>query len=80
MGKGIDLARDAGAGLHADVMENFRDQLLIVCMKRLREKYGDDLVFPIAEVDDTGQDLLSFRIAPVDQHAKAFFFELGKKS
>jgi hypothetical protein len=77
MGTGIDAARAAGAGVHADAMENFRDQLLIVCMKRLRDKYGDGLEFPLVEVDDTGQDLLSFSIDPV---TKAFHFELGKKS
>jgi hypothetical protein len=46
-------------------------------MKRLRDKYGDGLEFPLAEVDDTGQDLLSFSIDPV---TKAFHFELEKKS
>lgn len=75
MGQGIDSARAAGAGLHADVMENFRDQLLIVLMKRLKEKYGDDLVFPVAETDDTGQDLLAFKI----EDGK-FCFTLEKKS
>ena len=75
MGQGIDMARAAGAGVHADVMENFRDQLLIVVMKRLQAMYGDDLVFPVAETDDTGQDVLSFQI--IDGK---FLFHLGKKS
>jgi hypothetical protein len=62
MGKGIDAARAAGAGLHADVLDDFKDQLLIVVLKRLQEMYGDSLAFPVAEVDDTGQDMLSFQI------------------
>lgn len=69
------MARAADAGLHADVLENFRDQLLIVFLKRLQMKYGDDLVFPVAETDDTGQDILSFKI--VDGR---FIFVLEKKS
>ncbi len=73
--KGIELARAADAGLHADVLETFKGQLLIVFLKRLKEKYGDDLVFHLNEVDDTGGDLLAFRIA--DQ---AFHFELQKKA
>lgn len=75
MGKGIDAARAAGAGLHAEVLDDFKDQLLIVLMKRLKEKYGDDLVFPVAEVDNTGLDLLAFQI--VDGR---FLFTLEKKS
>lgn len=74
MGKGIDMARAAGAGLHADVLDDFKDQLLIVFLKRLKF-HGDDLRFPVLEVDDTGRDLLSFRIVN-----GVFHFELGKKS
>lgn len=73
MGKGIDLAR-ANAPLHAAVMDDFKDQLLIVFLKRLREKYGDDLVFPVAETDDTGQDIVAFAVRD-----GAFSFELRKK-
>jgi len=75
MGQGIDLARQ-DAPEHAEVLDNFKDQLIIVLMKRLKEKYGDDLVFPVAEVDDTGQDLLAFRI----DAARNFVFSLEKKS
>ena len=40
MGKGIDLARGidletGGIGLHADVLDDFKDQLLIVLLKRI---------------------------------------------
>lgn len=75
MGQGIDLARAAGAGLHADVLDDFKDQLIIVLMKRLKRKYGDDLVFAVAEIDDTGQDLLAFKIED-----GSFVFMLEKKS
>lgn len=74
MGKGIDAAR-AGAPLHALVLDDFKDQLLIVFLKRLQE-LGHDLKFPVAEIDDTGQDTVAFRIDP---ETKEFQFELGKK-
>jgi hypothetical protein len=74
MGKGIDLARAAGAGLHADVLDNFKDQLLIVFLKRLRSA-GQALSFPVQEVDNTGSDMVSFRI-----ENGIFHFELSKKS
>ena len=73
--KGLEAARQAGAGLHADVLETFKGQLLIVFLKRLREKYGDDLVFKVPEVDDTGGDLLAFRIED-----GSFHFEIQRKS
>lgn len=75
MGKGIETARAAGAGLHADVLDDFKDQLLIVLLKRLKKKYGDDLIFPVAETDDTGQDMLAFKIED-----RNFVFVLEKKS
>lgn len=74
MGKGIDLARAAGAGIHADVLDDFKDQLLVVFLKQLKA-HGHPLTFPVAEVDDTGKDMVSFRI--VD---RVFHFELSKKS
>lgn len=71
MGKGIDAAR-ADAPEHTAVMDDFKDQLLIVFLKRL----GGKVSIPVAEVDDTGQDLLAFRI---DENM-VFHFELQKKS
>jgi hypothetical protein len=73
MGKGIDLARAAGAGLHADVLDDFKDQLLIVLLKRLAK--DGKVSIPIAEVDDTGSDVVSFQI--VD---RVFHFTVGLKS
>jgi hypothetical protein len=72
VGKGIDLAREFSPE-HAAVLDDFKDQLLVVLMKRLAEK--GKLTIPIAEVDDTGSDLLSFSV-----REGAFHFELGKKS
>ena len=74
MGKGIDAAR-ADAPLHASVLDDLKDQLLIVFLKRLHE-LGHDLRFPVAEIDDTGQHTLSFRVDPV---TRDFHFELQKK-
>lgn len=73
MGKGTDAARAAGAGLHADVIDDFKDQLLLVLIKRLAGADGS-LVLPVAEIDNTGNDLLAFRI--VDG---AFYFQLERK-
>lgn len=71
MAKGIELAR-ADAPEHAAVIENLKEQLLIVFLKRL----GGKISIPVAEIDDTGQDLFSFRI----DEKKVFHFEIRKKS
>jgi hypothetical protein len=70
MGKGIDLARPT-APSHAALLDDFKDQLLIVFLKRM----GGKAEFSVAELDDTGQDLFAFRI--VDG---VFHFEIRKKS
>lgn len=72
MGKGIELAR-AEAPAHAAVLDDLKDQLLIVLLKRL----GGAVTLPVAEVDDTGQDLVLFG---VDAAARTFRFEVRKKS
>ena len=71
MGKGIDLARP-GAPEHAEILDNFKDQLLIVLVKRL----GGSITIPISEVDDTGSDILSMSLDTED----GFYFEVSKKS
>jgi len=73
MGRGIDLARAAGSGLHADVLDDFKDQLLIVLLKRLAK--DGKVSIPVAEADDTGQDIVSFSI-----NDGVFNFVLGRKS
>lgn len=72
MGKGIDLARD-DAPLHAALLDDLKDQILIVLLKRL----GGTVTLPVAEVDDTGQDLVLFAI---DAEERTFRFEVRKKS
>ena len=74
MGKGIESARAAGAGIHADVLDDLKDQLLIVLLKRLA--VDGRVSIPVAEIDDTGMDILSFSITP----DRVFNFVLGKKS
>lgn len=60
MGKGIDAAR-AAAPIHASVLDDFKDQLLIVLLKRLADKSGR-VDIPVAEVDATGGTVISFAI------------------
>lgn len=68
---GTRLARELGAGLHADVIDALKDQLLIVFLKRL----GGKVSIPVAEIDDTGQDNLAFSV--IDG---VFHFETKRKS
>ena len=81
MGKGIDMARGldletGGTGLHADVLDDLKDQLLVVFLKRLKA-LGHSLDFPVAEIDDTARDMVSFQVDPVTRN---FHFELSRKS
>ena len=58
MGKGTDLARMAGAEIHADVIDDFKDQLLIAFLRRL----GGKVSIPVKEVDETGRFICSFNV------------------
>ena len=71
MGKGIDIAR-ADAPEHTQILDDFKDQLLVVLIKRM----GGNITIPIAEADDTGNDLLAMA---VDIENKEFKFEVQKK-
>lgn len=71
MGQGIDLAR-ADAPIHAQVLDDLKDQLLIAFVRRL----GGKVEMPVAEVDDTGRNVMLFSIDP---HARVFTFELLAK-
>jgi hypothetical protein len=77
MGKGIDMAR-ADAPEHAQVMDDFKDQLLIVLIKRLADQNGQ-LVIPVEETDATSGDLLAFSVQGVGGPKPAFHFQLQKK-
>ena len=78
MGKGTDAARAAGAGLHADVIDDFKrlvaghvkDQLLIAFLRRL----GSKVTIPVQEVDETRRFVCSFNV-----ENGAFNFELTEK-
>ena len=58
---------------HADLIEAMKGQLLIVLVKRL----GGKATIPVAEIDNTGLDLLAVRL---DVEERAFVFEVRKKS
>jgi hypothetical protein len=70
MGKGTRLAGEV-APEHAALIDDLKDQLLIVFLRRL----GGSLDVPINEVDDTGGLLLAFSVSP----EAGFHFELRKK-
>lgn len=72
MGTGTNAARAAGATIHADVIDNLKDQLLLVLIERL----GGDITIPVAEVDNTGGKLLNMSL---DQDKREFHFTLGRK-
>lgn len=75
MGKGIDMAR-AEAPLHAELLDDFKDQLLLALVRRL----GGNVSIPVSEVDQTGGFVLAMRIADIEDATKrAFVFELRKK-
>jgi len=69
MGKGIDLARP-DAPVHAAVLDDLKDQLLIVFLRRL----GGTVDIPVAEVDATGGYLGAMSISD-----GVFHFELRRK-
>lgn len=67
MGKGIDLVKDINPE-HAKVMDELKDQLLIVFLKRM----GGYAAISVSEIDDTENDRLTFKI---DEN-KVFHFEV----
>ena len=72
MGKGTDAARALeGENLHADLIDDFKDQLLIAFIKRL----GGKVDIPVKEVDETGRYIVSFFIDD-----GTFHFLLSEKS
>ncbi len=52
-------------------MDELKDQLLIVFLRRL----GRRVDIPVAEIDDTGGELLAFSV----DEQRVFHFELRKK-
>ena len=70
MGMGTNIIRDINPQ-HAELIDNLKEQLLIVFLKRL----GGKVSIPVEEVDDTSQDLFLFY---VDSN-NTFHFRLEKK-
>lgn len=68
-----DIIKDAAdlTPNQAEIIDNLKDQLLIVFLKRL----GGDAVIPLDEINDTGQDLFSLRV----DEDRNFRFKLSKK-
>lgn len=78
MSKGIDMARETdiacgGTGIAADLMDNFKEQLVVCLLKRLQDKRGVVRV-PVAEVDATGDVVIMLAI-----RNNEFIFEVKKK-
>lgn len=74
MGKGRQMAFEvSGSEIHKEVLDDFVDQLVIVLLKRL-QKNGKVRV-PVVEMDDTGQDIVSFAVRD-----GVFHFQLSRKS
>ena len=71
--KGSDMARMLGPehAAHADAIEAMLQQLLIALVKRA----GGKLAVPVAEIDDTGGEMLAFRL---DEN-RVFHFEIQRK-
>lgn len=72
MGAGIDAALGDNPELKA-LLENMRDQLLLVLLHRL----GGEARVPVAEIDQTGRYLMEMQLDPEGQ---SFTFTLRKKS
>ena len=70
MGKVIDAIRGDSPDIAA-VMDDLKDQLLLIFLKRL----GGKVSIPLDEMNDTYQDLLCLSI---DEN-KTFHFEMRKK-
>lgn len=71
MGTGVDLAR-ADAPEHAALIDNLKDQLLLVFINRL----GGVVDVPVHEIDATGGLLCTLSVAP---ETGVFHFEVRKK-
>ncbi len=71
MGKGTDAARTL-APEHAGLIDDLKDQLLIVFLKRM----GGKASIPVEEVDDPGNNV---RVLSFDAKSRIFYFAVEKK-
>lgn len=60
-------------GFQSEALDMMKGQLIIALVKRM----GGDIEIPVAEIDATGQDILSME---VDQEKRTFRFVVGEKS
>lgn len=63
----------AASPAHRQMMDMMKEQLLIVLIERL----GGDIEIPVAEIDNTGDKLMSFQLTP---GKNAFRFVVSRKS
>lgn len=78
MGKGIDLAR-AESPIHAQILDDFKDQLLIVLLDRLKDDVGQVRI-QVSDVDATGDKVVEFALDMQSDDDHAFVFRVIKKS
>lgn len=71
MGRGIEIAR-VDAPEHAAMMEDLKEQLLLVFLKRL----GGEAEVPASEIDATGGYNMTLSL---DTVTRVFHFKLEKK-
>ena len=70
MGEGIDAARSISP-IHASAIDNLKDQLLLVFLRRL----GGKISIPSEEIDNTGSLIMTLRV----DKDMVFHFELKRK-
>ena len=83
MGEGRDMARELSPDApHHDVLEAFRDQLLICLLQRLADPQGNVYV-PVKDVDATGSVVVAFSVQQFEpgkpQDGSVFRFKVTKK-
>lgn len=74
MGSGINAARES-APVHAAVLDDMKDQLLLVLLQRL----GGDVSIPVSEVDATGSLLCSMQLVGHGTPDVALRFVVSRK-
>jgi hypothetical protein len=73
MMKGTDLARLAGAGVHADIIDGFKEQMLLVLVLQM----GGKAVLPVADIDATGGYIMNMQLVRGPE-GDAFHFTVEK--
>lgn len=76
MGKGIDLAKTPENEKALELLDDLKDQLLIVFLKRIAP-VGTKVTLTVSEIDDTGNDLFALEVDPI---SKTFTFQIKNKN